>query len=184
MLEKIKAIDDKLINFVKKLHNPVLNRIMLAMTFLGDQGKIWFLILALIIYFKRSLYIGVSFFSALAVSWILAEVIIKRIVARVRPCHKIDEENLILKKIPKFYSFPSSHAATSFAMCTVSFMLCGTWLTVVMFIIALGISLSRFYLQAHYMTDVVCGIAVGIIIGILAVKITAVVMSPLAQTIK
>ena len=179
MLEKIKAVDDKLINSVSKLHNPVSNKIMLIMTFLGDQGKVWFLVLALLLYFKRSLYVGVSFFSALAVSWLFAEIIIKRMVARVRPCHKIDEENLILRKIPKFYSFPSSHSATSFAMCTVSLFLCSTWVTVLMFVIALGISFSRFYLQAHYMTDVVCGILLGVIIAILAVKITAAIMSPI-----
>ncbi len=184
MLEKIKAVDDNLINSVSKLHNPVLNKIMLAMTFMGDQGKVWFLVLAIILYFKRSLYIGVSFFSALAVSWLFAEIIIKRIVARVRPCHKLDEENLILRKMPKFYSFPSSHSATSFAMCTVSFFLCGTWVTVFMFLIALGISFSWFYLQAHYMTDVVCGILLGIIIAILAVKITAMIMSPIVPVIK
>ena len=106
---------------------------------------------------------GTTFFSALAISWLFAEVIIKRMVARVRPCHKIEEENLILKKVPKFYSFPSSHSATSFAMCAVSFYLCDTWVTLIIFVIALGISFSRFYLQAHYMTDVVCGIVLGII---------------------
>lgn len=184
VLEKIKAIDDKLINSVAKIHNPVLNRIMLTMTFLGDQGKVWFLILVIIPYFRRSWFLGVAFFSALAVSWLLAEIIIKRIVARVRPCHKLEEENLILKRIPKFYSFPSSHAATSFAMCTVSFLLCGTWLTVIMLVLALGISFSRFYLQAHYLTDVVCGIILGIIIGVLTVRVTAVAISPIAQAIK
>ena len=179
MLEKIKAVDDELINSVSKLHNPVLNKIMLIMTFMGDQGKVWFLVLALILYFKRSLYMGTKFFSALAISWLFAEVIIKRMVARVRPCHKIEEENLILKKVPKFYSFPSSHSATSFAMCAVSFYLCDTWVTLIIFVIALGISFSRFYLQAHYMTDVVCGIVLGIIIGIAAVKVTGIIIPPI-----
>ena len=73
MLEKIKAVDDELINSVSKLHNPVLNKIMLIMTFMGDQGKVWFLVLALILYFKRSLYMGTTFFSALAISWLFAE---------------------------------------------------------------------------------------------------------------
>ena len=170
MIEKIKAIDDKLSMSVMKIHNPILNKIMLFMTFLGDAGKVWFLTIAVIVYFKRSVYIGTSLFLSLAVSFLSAEVVIKRIFERERPCNKIDEELLILKKIPNFYSFPSSHSATSFAMATAAFMLCGTGITVCVFVIALGIAFSRFYLQAHYMTDVICGIAIGIISGLLMVK--------------
>ena len=139
-------------------------------TFLGDAGKVWFLTIAVIVYFKRSLYVGLSLFWSLGISFILAEIVIKRIVARVRPCHKMDEENLILKKMPKFYSFPSSHSATSFAMVTASFFLCGTWTTCAILLIAVGISFSRFYLQAHYLTDVLCGIILGIISGAVVVK--------------
>lgn len=171
MLEKIKAVDDKLSSSVAKIHNPILNKIMLFMTFLGDAGKIWFLMLAIVVYFKRSVYVGTSFFLSLAVSFLSAEVVIKRIFERERPCNKIDEKLLILKKMPKFYSFPSSHSATSFAMVTASFLLCGTGFTVIMLIIAIGIAFSRFYLQAHYMTDVVCGILIGIISGLLMVKL-------------
>ena len=176
MLKKIKDIDDKLISDIAKIHNPLLNKLMLFMTFLGDQGKVWFLILAIVVFFRRSLYIGVTFFSALFVSWLFAEIIIKRIVCRVRPCHKIEEELLILKKIPKFYSFPSSHSATSFAMCTVSFFFCAPWVTLVMLVIALGISFSRFYLQAHYLTDVICGIFVGVLIAVISVAVNYYIM--------
>ncbi len=177
MLNKIKVVDDKLIDRVAKLHTPILNKIMLFMTFLGDAGKIWFFMMALIAYISRSVYAGVALFLSLAVSFISAEVIIKRIVARVRPCHKIDEELLVLKKMPQFYSFPSSHSATSFAMVTASFFVCGTGITVFMLVIAIGISLSRFYLQAHYLTDVLCGIILGILSGVLMVRLTYVILN-------
>ena len=171
MLEKIKAVDDKLSNSVSKIHTPYLNQIMLFMTYLGDAGKVWFLLIAVVAYCKRSVYIGVSLFASLLVSFLVAEVVIKRIFERERPCSKIDEELLILKKIPKFYSFPSSHSATSFAMVTASYLLCGTWFTVIMFVIALGVAFSRFYLQAHYLTDVLCGIIIGIICGVIMVRL-------------
>ncbi|MBQ3969421.1 MAG: phosphatase PAP2 family protein [Clostridia bacterium] len=171
MLEKIKRIDDMLSNSVAKIHNPVLNKIMLFMTFLGDAGKVWFLMIAIVAYLKRSLYVGTSLFVSLAVAFLSAEVVIKRIFERERPCSKIDEELLILKKMPKFYSFPSSHSATSFAMVTASYLLCGTWITVVMLVIAVGVAFSRFYLQAHYLTDVICGIIIGIICAAVTVKL-------------
>lgn len=162
MLQKIRDKDDIFIERVAKLHTPFLNHLMRFLTFLGDQGKIWFVVLAIIIYSKRSVYVAVSFFGSVIFAFVSSEVIIKRIVARVRPCHKIDEENLVLKKIPKFYSFPSSHSATSFAMVTLSFVHCSMWTTIAILILAIGISFSRFYLQAHYLTDVVCGIIIGV----------------------
>lgn len=177
MIEKIKAIDDKLSMSVMKIHNPILNRIMLFMTFLGDAGKIWFLLIAIILYFKRSVYLGTSLLLSLGLAFLSAEVIIKRIFERERPCNKIAEELLIMKKIPNFYSFPSSHSATSFAVVTASFLLCSTWVTVGLFVIALGIAFSRFYLQAHYLTDVLCGIAIGILSGIIMVKLLYVIFN-------
>lgn len=177
MLEKIKAVDDKLSNGVSKIHNPVLNKIMLFMTFLGDAGKVWFLIIAIILYFKRSVYLGTSLLLSLGLAFLSAEVIIKRIFERERPCNKIDEELLILKKIPNFYSFPSSHSATSFAVVTASYLLCSTGTTVLVLIIAIGIAFSRFYLQAHYLTDVICGIAIGILSGLIMVKLLYVIFN-------
>lgn len=171
MFEKIKSIDEKLIQSVTRLHNPILNRIMLFMTFLGDAGKIWFLVIAVNIFFRRSLYVGLSLCAGMGFTFLMAEIIIKRIVCRVRPCHKIDEHMLILKKMPTFYSFPSSHSATSFAMVTVSFLIYNPWfVSVAMLIVASGIAFSRFYLQAHYLTDVICGIVIGIVIAMISVR--------------
>lgn len=170
MLDKIKAVDDKLISSVAKLHNPMMNRIMLLMTFLGDGGKVWFFIIFLIFLAKRNVVVLLSQLFSMGLAILMAEGIVKRIVCRVRPCHKIDEGLLLLKKIPHFYSFPSSHSTTSFAMATATTMLCAHWLAGVVLIIAAGIAFSRFYLQAHYLTDVLCGTALGIVCGFVVVK--------------
>ena len=39
-----------------------------------------------------------------------------------------------------------------------------------MLIVAAGIAFSRFYLQAHYLTDVICGIVIGIVIAMISVR--------------
>ncbi|MBQ1389658.1 MAG: phosphatase PAP2 family protein [Clostridia bacterium] len=180
MLEKIQKRDDVLIQKVAKLHRPFLNKLMRFLTFLGDQGKIWLLIIALEVWKTQSLYVFVSMFVSVLFAFILSEVIIKRIVGRVRPCHKIDEEDLILKKIPKYYSFPSSHSATSFAMLTMCIIHCDFLTVLVVFVLAAGISFSRFYLQAHYFTDVMCGIAIGIIFPLIMAKIIYIIFSAYA----
>ena len=162
MLKKIQMTDDVLIDRVAKLHSPFTNKVMRGLTFLGDHGKIWIVVWLLMFYFSHSLYVGVSILISVLFAFVMSEVIIKRIVARVRPCHKLDEEQLVLKKIPKFYSFPSSHSASSFAMVMMSMIHCGMWTTIAVLILAIGISFSRFYLQAHYLTDVVCGVIIGV----------------------
>ncbi len=163
MLKKIKQLDDELIQKVAKIHTPFLNSFMRTLTFLGDHGKIWAVVWLSISFYRKSLYVLLSILISVLFAFISSEVIIKRIVARVRPCHKIDEELLVLKKIPKFYSFPSSHSASSFAMVLMTSMYCNGWITLAMLILAIGISFSRFYLQAHYLTDVLCGIIIGLI---------------------
>ena len=171
MLEKIKAADDRLIEKVAVLHRPYLNSLMRFLTFLGDQGKIWIVVWAFVIFTTRSLYVALSVLISVLFAFVNSEVIIKRIVGIVRPCHKIDEENLVLKRIPKYFSFPSSHSATSFAMLTLIMLHCELWLTIIVLILAIGISFSRFYLQAHYLTDVVCGILIGITFSFAMYKI-------------
>lgn len=180
MLNKIQKRDDMLIEKVARLHRPFLNKFMRFLTFLGDQGKIWALILAFIIWRTRSVYIFVSIFVSVLFAFISSEVIIKRIVGRVRPCHKIDEEILVLKKIPKYYSFPSSHSATSFAMLTMSIIHCGLGVTLVVLVLAIGISFSRFYLQAHYFTDVMCGIVIGVVFSLIMARIIYLLFSAYA----
>ena len=160
-----------LIEKVSVLHRPLLNKFMRLMTFLGDHGKIWFAVLITICLVRRSVYIGVSILFSVLFAFISSEVIIKRMVCRVRPCHKIDEEDLILKKIPKYYSFPSSHSATSFAMVTLTMLHCSVWTVLIVLVLAILISFSRFYLQAHYATDVLCGILIGIITSYLMYRV-------------
>ncbi|MDE7390260.1 MAG: phosphatase PAP2 family protein [Lachnospiraceae bacterium] len=171
MLKKIQAFDEKLINGIGKLHTPILNKVMLFMTFLGDSGKVWFFAFALFWIFNRKPVMNIAIMLSMGLGFLMAEIIVKRIVCRVRPCHKIDEELLLLKKMPHFYSFPSSHSCTSFAVAAASFLLCSSWVTAVILVVAIGISFSRFYLQAHYLTDVLCGIVLGILCSLVMVRL-------------
>lgn len=171
MLNKIKAVDDELIKSVEKIHTPLLNKVMLFMTFLGDGGKVWFLLIAFYWIFTKQSIPSICMLFGLGMGILTAEAIVKRIFCRVRPCHKIEQDRLVLKKMPHFYSFPSSHSCTSFSLVCVSFILCPTWFACITLVIAAGIAFSRFYLQAHYFTDVICGIILGLFCGWLTVKL-------------
>ncbi len=89
--------------------------------------------------------------------------LIKNIVRRTRPFHS--HPDILNLKDVEGYSFPSGHssgAASTFV---------GTawvyrdkqqkWITICGITIPLLVALSRMYLGAHYLTDVVCGLAIG-----------------------
>ncbi len=171
VLNKVRSADERLAVSVGKIHKPLLDKLMRTMSFLGSGGKIWFIFTAGVYAKIRSAGVFFAMLISLALSWLVTEVIIKHIVRRDRPFHKLDIEELAVKKKPSFYSFPSSHSATSFAVFTVILLLCSHWLALAAFAFAAGVSFSRFYLQVHYLTDVLCGIVFGIVCALLVVKV-------------
>lgn len=64
------------------------------------------------------------------------------------------------------HSFPSGHAASSFAAATVlSFAIRGRGLALA-WMLAVGIALSRIYIGVHYPLDVAAGALVGVALGV------------------
>lgn len=170
MLKLIQYIDDRIIDWVGRLHTPMLNRIMIFFSMLGTKGFVW--ILVSIPYFinPKTTYIGVNMLIAVSLTVILGEGIIKHLVGRMRPCHKLEDEELIVRR-PSFYSFPSGHTASSFAIATLAIVRCSTPMWIIILIIAILISFSRIYLRVHYLTDVICGVILGVLCGISSVFI-------------
>ena len=87
-------------------------------------------------------------------------------VKRVRPCHKLDDEEQIIHK-PKYYSFPSGHTLASFEAATV-LMIRDRRLGIPALILSVIIAFSRLYLYVHYPTDVLGGALCGTLCGLTA----------------
>ena len=127
-------------------------------------------------YKKRGFYIiGMILLTFIIGDQISAQ-LIKRIVARIRPCNEISLVNDIIHRVPcgSGYSFPSSHATNHFAI--------AVFLIVVFYdrwkpILPLGlfwaflISFSQIYVGVHYPIDTIVGAALGICIGLFTSKI-------------
>ncbi len=173
MFKKIQSVDDRLINFVPKMQTERRNKVMIIFTRLGDKGLIWFVLCIILLFNKPTRTLGYNVLGSLLLAHLLGEILIKHIVCRIRPCHKIDSDEHIIKK-PKYYSFPSGHTTSSFAVFSVTaFSMSAVALPV--FIIASLIAFSRFYLRVHYLTDIIAGILLGTISGFLAKQLLSTV---------
>lgn len=140
-----------------------LTPVMKIATTLGNSGIIWILLCLILMIPKSTRKIGITAALSLAFVSLLNNFVIKIIVARPRPFTQVDIDLLI--NAPRSYSFPSGHAASSFATATAVF-LGDKKLGIVALIIAALIAFSRLYFFVHYPSDVIAGAIEGIVIAI------------------
>lgn len=160
---KIQSLDEKIILSIQKFRIKPISLIMILFTWTG-MGKFWisvslFLNIIQQYFVAFNPYILKAFFAPLLVWGI--NFFLKKIVGRDRPW-KANQNILPLAKVPTCDSFPSSHAGSTFSF---FFVLMwwkfpeahwfGIWAGIV--------SLSRMYLGMHYFTDILGGIAVGLL---------------------
>lgn len=159
-LDILRAIDS--------IHNPILDKIMVGITHLGDIGIFWILIAVIMLFTKKYRKIGVVSLVALILSVLFTNVIIKNMFDRVRP-FMYDEaiKQRLLIKLPHDSSFPSGHSSASMAA-AISIFIYNKKMGIPAILIALLIAFSRLYLFVHFPTDVLTGLILGIIYAILS----------------
>lgn len=127
----------------------------------GDKGLFWILVCAALLFMPKHRRTGISASLSLALNALLTNVLLKNLVARIRPYERIGGLFLLAER-PGDFSFPSGHTAASFAVAAALYMggykkSGGTALA-----FAALIGASRLYLGVHYPTDVLGGAIVGI----------------------
>ncbi|MEE3467321.1 MAG: phosphatase PAP2 family protein [Eubacterium sp.] len=156
-----------------------LTPIMEVFTWLvGFKGVFVIALALLLIVIKKTRWVGISVATAVALSGLFTNLIIKKIVDRPRPFTEIPGLTPI-SEYPTDGSFPSGHTSLAFCLATV-LLLTLPWiiekkkahrLGALFLVIALVVGVSRLYLGVHYPTDVFCGILLGIAYGIAAAAI-------------
>jgi len=124
-------------------------------------------ILVVVIFWKKWKIIFQSFFSAILARWGIVE-LIRFLWPRERPFVN-NEVNLLFPYIEP--SFPSGHAAFTFALATVIYYN-NKKAGILFFIAGFLISLSRVFAGIHWPSDILAGAIVGIFSGWLIHKIS------------
>ena len=145
------------------LANDFLNLLIPRVSSLGDAGLIWIVLSVLLLLFPKTRKAGLASGIALLFMLVTGNMILKPLVARLRPFAVNTAVELLIPP-PTDFSFPSGHTYASFASASAIFRN-SRRIGIPALILAFLIAFSRLYLYVHYPTDVLFGILLGILAG-------------------
>ena len=170
MIEVINNLDINILNFIREnLSNPIIDKLMVFITTLGDKGFIWIAIGIILLAQKKYRKVGFVLLIALLINLIIGEGVLKNVIQRPRVFTTYPNINIIINP-PESYSFPSGHTASSFAAATVLGYYFKRY-RYAFYAIAALIAFSRLYLFVHYPSDIIAGILLGIVCALLTIKV-------------
>ncbi len=150
--------------------NAFLDAFFLGLTRIaGSYGEIWAAVGILLLFFRKTRATGAAVLISYIGVFIIGQTFLKGLFSRPRPC-TVDPDFALLIARPTSSSFPSTHSASSFAGAAAIFQN-HRKAGLAAFALAALIAFSRMYLFVHFPTDILAGIVLGILIGILAVRI-------------
>lgn len=167
-------LDYQLFFFINHLpHLDIFNLFFLILSGVGTAGIIWF-ILGILIFIKaekKDISFIATIFLAGALSWLITEIFLKNLFARVRP--SLEMGAIIVGKsnwTTDSFSMPSGHATIAWAIAIILAKKEKRYKNY-FYLLAVLICISRVYLGRHFPSDVIVGGIVGATIGKIAIYI-------------
>ncbi len=167
-LKDVLRLDARLSERMRLTHRP--GPLRSAAVFFAHSGDSWFWGAALVITWLLSnafwkhwsivVLAGISLLAALVMS-------LKFLIRRRRP----EGEWGSIYRNTDPHSFPSGHAARAFLIAIIATGLGPAWAAVALWLWAPLVSLARVAMGVHYVSDVVAGLAVGIVFGLIVLQV-------------
>ena len=163
-VEQLMNFDMVILDLIQgNMKSGLMDSIMPLISHLGDSGLVWIILSIGLVIPKKTRKLGFVMIIALVLNGIICNIILKPMLARIRPFDVNTSIKLLINK-PRDFSFPSGHTSASFTAASVLFFR-RSKLFVPSLILATLIGFSRLYLYVHYPSDVVGGIILGIVCG-------------------
>ena len=154
-------LDKYVISLIGNIRTPLLDSAMKGFDYLGGKYVLLLLLTFLLFYDKSKRKWIVPWWVTFVLS-LIAVYIIKLAISRERP------EAIAMIAIDGF-SFPSGHATAAFSSIPLVYKLFKK-MKIYWLVYVLLIAFSRIYLGVHYLSDVVAGALLGLIVGVLILK--------------
>lgn len=177
MLEWLLHLDGQILLWIQEyLRLDFLTPIWIVITKLGDAGAVWIVLTVILLMNRKTRTVGCMSALALLSALFVDNIILKNLVARIRPYEVVDGLKLLIEKQGDF-SFPSGHTGSSFAAAVVYFTELPKKYGVPLLILAILIGCSRLYVGVHYPSDVLAGAVIGTVLALLARRIVHTIAS-------
>lgn len=166
-MSELQALDESILLWVQEnLRSEKITPMIQTITHLGDYGLLWIGFSLLLMLNKDTRKAGKLSLISIALCFLINNVLLKNLVDRDRPYEVLKELQVLIERQPDS-SFPSGHAANSFASAIVLFNLFQKKKSKYGILTAgLIMAFSRVYLGVHYLSDVLVGITVGTLSGL------------------
>ena len=167
------SLDMAILRFIgEHLQNGFLDVLMPLITALGEFAIIWIASAAVMLFFKKTRLCGCAVLAALLIGVVLSEVILKNVFVRPRPFDVVEGLRLLITPPPSG-SFPSGHTTSSFAAAFIVLFFHGRikWMSIPAFALAAVMAFSRLYLNVHFFTDILAGVAIGLLTAVVTYEI-------------
>ena len=177
------SFDQAILTFYHNLHETLktpMDVVVQLFTKLGDGGIFLIIVALFLMLFKKSRKVGIGMLGGIIIGALFTNIAIKNFVARPRPYMYMQQyrdwfQSIWHWDLESEYSFPSGHTTAAMASMTPVFLFCNkkkSW-TAFLFVIALGA--TRNYIMVHFPSDILGGIIVGGIAGVLSYVIVSAV---------
>lgn len=168
--------DFAIFDFFHKLHDSAaggfLDVFFNVVTKLGHDGIALIIISLILMLFKKTRKAGSAMLAGIVVGAVFTNLTIKPLVSRPRPYTFTDSPVYQWwlnagAQVESDRSFPSGHTTSAMAMVTGLFCVTNKKISWLAFFFAIFMGMSRIYLCVHYPTDVIGGLIIGAIGGVI-----------------
>lgn len=172
----ITKVDFMILDWIQThLRCYLLDKIMPMITFLGNKGWFFILLAVIMILIPKTRRWGAWLASSLGLGFLFCNMLIKNMVERVRPYDRVENITLLVEKLSD-YSFPSGHTVVAFEFLAVIVMMpVKKRYKVIAGVMAFMMAFSRLYLYVHFPSDVLAGMLLGSLFGVMGVRIVEMV---------